>query len=597
MPNVDSIAKQVERVRRDDTARDAQMRRMHLILSNRASEVFKSVLPDDYPEPIVANTVRAAAEDLAMMVGVMPSLSAVGSSGMNESKRSRSDKLGRIIQAVVYQSSIGSRLPFAAVQQIAYGFTPLRVEPMFDEKRPHIHVDDALGAHFTFDRFRRLQSYFRVSRVTARQLADLYPNLAGRILMPSIYGADGGGEPLEVIRWWDDSVELMFVPQRKHLVLETVENRIGRIPVVIVEGDPSGEGQFPSMNDSVAVMAAKAELALLNLEAATKAVQAPIAVPADVDEFTLGPDAILRSNTPRDIGRVSLDIPNSAVFEVRTLDEELKKSTNFPDVRGGNTDASIVTGRGVQALLGGYDARVQQYQGKLGAGLADITSIALEIDKEFFGGESKTAYASVSGTSFEVTYTPARDIYSTNVAAEYGLLAGMDPNRSLVFGLQAMGAGLVSKRFVSENLPIALDVVEETKAMDVEGLRAAALAAVQGYAQAIPQMALQPEMGDPMQVITRIADVIDARKKGTPIEDALMAAFKPAPAPEQQAPVEDPMAALMGAGAPAGPGQAPAGAQVPQMPQQPPSMNQLLTQLNGDGSTRTSARQVRQSLI
>lgn len=584
------VAKYVERVRQDDVARDRKMAQMAAVLGNRAGEVFRNLLPDDYPEPVIENTVRSAAEDLCYMIGVMPTLSSIDASPLEESKRSRAGKLSKIIGALAYQSGIGNRLPTAAMQQVAFGFAPLRVEPIFDEGRPHIHVDPSIGAHYARDRFRRLSMYFRVTRVKARELAILYPEMADRIMPRSYFGDDAREQILDVVRFWDTDTEILFLPQRKQLVLDQVDNRLGKVPVRIADGEP-GSDATPSLNDALWVMAAKAEMALLTLEAASKAVQAPLAVPQDVETFEIGPDAVIRTNSPRDVGRVSLDIPNAAFLQTSSLDDELKRASHYPDTRAGVSDASVVTGRGVQALMGGFDARVRVYQSNLGEAVADSLTMAMEVDKAYFGSKSKTVYASVSGSSYEVTYTPNKDIYSTGVVATYGVLAGMDPNRSLVWSLQALGAGLVSNRWVMENLPVSMDVNAEVKAIDVEALRKAAMASMQSYAQAIPQMAAAGQ--DVTVPIQQIVQVIDARKKGTQIEDAMAEAFKPVePSPEEQAAAQ---AEQMGAGMPS-PEMAMAGGGAPpqiDMPQAPPSQAQLLAQLSGTGEPRTSVRTVR----
>jgi hypothetical protein len=53
------------------------------------------------------------------------------------------------------------------------------------------------------------------------------------------------------------------------------------------------------------------------------------------------------------------------------------------------------------------------------------------------------------------------------------------------------------------------------------------------WLQAIPQMVMQGQ--DPMKIVEKMAAVIDERKKGTPLEDAVAKAFKPEPAPKQPA--------------------------------------------------------------
>ena len=261
-------------------------------------------------------------------------------------------------------------------------------------------------------------------------------------------------------------------------------------------------------------------------------------------------------------------------------------------------DNSVVTGRGVQALMGGFDSRIKTAQSMLGEAISESLSLALEMDEKIWGDVPKDVHASVNGSPYQLKYTPAKDIRGLyTVTHEYGVMAGLDPNRALVWGLQALGGNLISKSFLRRNLPVNLNVSEEEKVIDVEKLRESAMMSIQAYAQSIPEMASQGQ--DPTRVISVISELIAARKKGIPIEEAIEDAFKPEEpeASPGQMP-EDPMA-LMGQdpmsggqmpGGPPSPGGAPAGAQ-------PQSMQQLLSGLTGQGEPSMAARTMRQTQI
>jgi hypothetical protein len=601
---ISSIAKIVERQRLAAVERDKRMAAVTHVLSNRAAMVFRDMFPSDWPEPIVANTIKSAVSDAAFQIGVLPTLRAAGDSTLDESKRSRSDKLTRIIGHLAYASNLGTEMVFAAMQYQVYGFVPFRTEPNYDDGRAHIGIDSCLGTYYTKNRFEVVTGYSRVMRMRTSDLVAMFPERERQIRANSDwfgpYGSDVD-EILDVVRYTDSEATTMYLPRRDNLVLEMVENRLGRVPVRIADQRTMDGEQRGEMDDALWVYAAKARLALLTLEAATKAVEAPIAVPTDMEQFEFGPDAIIRTNNPQAVRRVALDVPNGSMFELSQLDTELKLATHYPDVRAGQTDASVVTGRGVQALMGGFDQRVKGAQVQLGSTLADALSDALEMEKVYFGSTPKKVYASVNGTAYELSYTPEKDIYSTHVSAEYGVMAGLDPNRALVWSLQALGAGLVSETFVRHNLPVNINPGEEEKLIDVEGLRKATMVAVQGYAQSIPELAVQGQ--DPLEVIGRIGTLIEERKKGVPIEEAAAKAFKPKePTPEEQAAAQaaqQEAANMAGPAMPGMPGGMPPGGQPPnvQMPQQPPSQQQLLAQLNGNGENRLSARTVRQATI
>lgn len=561
-----------------------------LVRTGRASEVFQGMFPDDWPQPVIANMVDIAAQDLAEQVGVMPTLTAFGDDALNESSRRRASKLTQIVNAHAYASRLGNSLVTAADYLGTFGTTIFRVEANWDDKRPHIHVDSPMGTYVERDRFDNVIGYFKTWRRSALELANLYPEHASRLLGRDRFAHSDSNRMLTLIKFYDsDGTCLLMVEQEPGMVLDAYEHPLGRIPVRIAQRptlDGQPRGQF---DETIWVFAARARLALLNLEAATKAVEAPIAVPSDVTEFAFGPDAVIRSNSPERIRRIGLEIPQTAMMEQRTLQDELRLSTRMPDVRMGETDSSVVTGRGVQALMGGFDSRVRSYQSLMGEAVADTLSLCLEMDERLWPDESKELVGSTNGSPYTVRYTPSRDIKGDyQVTAEYGIMAGLDANRALIWGLQALGAGLTSKQFIRKNLPVSLDVAQEEQVIDVENLRDSLMTSIAAFAQAIPQMAASGQ--DASAPVRAIADLIEARKKGVPVERAAGEIFAP-PEPETPDPaadplmnsdpvVSDPMAALSGP--------------PPQISGQPESMQQLLSQLTGSGNATASVRTMRQ---
>jgi hypothetical protein len=583
----------IDRLRRQNTERDARMRAVNLVRTGKSDMVFKGLFPADWPKPVVGNFIDVVARDTAEMVGVMPTLTAAGDSVLDESKRSRQDKLTRIINYMAYESRLGTDLVTAADRMNTYGFVPLRVEANYDGAYPHIHVDDSMHTYYEKDRWGRVVLYARVFWKRVSELIAMFPEHASQLKRQTGYNNDSD-ELLDLVHYYDKDKVMLFVPKRDGLILTQYKNPISRIPVAIAEM-PTLDGEVRgSFDDVLWVFAAKAHLAMLSLEATQKAVQSPIALPNDVQEFAFGPDAILRSQNPERIRRVPLELPQSAMIEKRTLDDELRFGARFPEARAGDMDASVVTGRGVQALMGGFDTRIKTAQAMLGEAVSTSLSMALEMDETIWGDVPKQVHASVNGSPYTLKYTPAKDIKGDyTVTHEYGVMAGLDPNRALVWGLQALGANLISKSFLRRNLPVNMNVSEEEKVIDVEKLREAALMSVQSYAQTLPEIASSGQ--DPAKVIKVIGDLIDARKKGTPIETAIEAAFappKPSPTDSPAQMPEDPMAAMsqeMQSGGQLGGG--------PSSPPQPQGMQQLLAGLTNSGQPTMAARTMRQSQI
>lgn len=339
---------------------------------------------------------------------------------------------------------------------------------------------------------------------------------------------------IEVVRYHDKDVDVIFCPTREGLVLEKVKNYVGECLLEFVRRpgvDTETHGQF---DDVLAVQVAKARFALFSLEAAQKSVQAPIVLPPDAQELALGSDAVIRTAFGEKVRRVPIEVPSSAFAQQGVLDQELRQGSRYPEVRGGNTDASVVTGKGVQALMSGFDTQIRTGQAMFAKALEGLVSKALMVDEKLFGAETKVLRGNTDGAPYEIRYRPDRDIkgdYSVDV--QYGLLAGLDPNRALVFGLQARGDQLISRDFLRRQMPFALDASEESMKVDTENLRDSMLQAVSGLAQSIPALAAQGQ--DVSEVLRQMSVVIAARQKGTPIEKAIELAFKP-PEPEPAPP-------------------------------------------------------------
>jgi hypothetical protein len=578
-----------EQLKTRNSERDKRMREVALVRAGQADQVFKGLFPEGtWSRPIIANLIDVVARDVSEQAGVLPTITAAGDSSLDDNQRTKADKRTKIANYYVASSRLGTELLRGADQLGTYGFVVFRVEPNFKEKRPHIHVENSMGAYYDVDRFGEVQVYARSYYRKAGDLAAHFPEHADAILQTGAFTRGDTNQLLEVVRWTDKKQTVMFIPERGGTVLAQTPNKIGRVPVAIAQR-PSLDGEVRgSFDDVLPVYAAKARLALLTMEAVQKSVEAPLALPNDVTQLSVGPDSVIRSNSPEKIRRVNLDVPQFAFAENNVLADEMKLGTRFPQARAGQAEGSIVTGQGVKALMAGFDSQIKVIQSVLGEAIGQALSIAFAIDQAYFNDVTREVSATANGVPYKLKYKPAVDINGNyGVTVEYGLMAGLDPNRALVWGLQARGDKLISRGMLRRNLPISLNAGEEERAIDIEEMRDSLKASVSAIAQAIPQMVMQGQ--DPMKIVEKMAAVIDERKKGTPLEDAVAKAFKPEPAPKQ--PEMQP--GMPGEPAPAEAG-AEMGGELPQAPQGRPAMQELLAGLTGSGNPVLSGRVTRQ---
>lgn len=526
--DIQDIAQRVDNLKQRYAGRDARMADILAVRKGRMVEVFPDLFPEGMNSTMVANFVDVAARDLAEVLAPLPSFNCSTTNSSSDRARAFADKRGMIANNYVYQSRLQSQMYWGADWYFTYGFLPIHVELDFELKLPRIRVEDPMGAYPEYDRFGRCVAYAKRYMKTLGELVNEFPEYAGAILGKLGYNQNTNAV-VELIRYTDRDTVCLYVPSRGNLVLSKANNPLGKMLTYIARRpgiDEESRGQF---DDVLYVQLARARFANLAMEAAEKSIQAPLVVPNDVTDLPMGPDAIIRTASPQSVSRVRLDVPPSAFQEQAALQSELRVGARYPEGRTGNIDASIITGQGVQALLGAFDSQIKAGQTILAETFEEVIKACFEVDQAVFDVE-KSVRGIAQGTPYELKYTPSKDIKNdTSVEVRYGLMAGLDPSRALIFSLQALGANLVSKDFIRRELPWSVNVTQEEQRIEIEKMRDNLSAAITATAQAIPAMVSQG--ADPSALIKNIADVIERRKNGESIENAALAVFTP-PAPQ-----------------------------------------------------------------
>jgi hypothetical protein len=425
--------------------------------------------------------------------------------------------------------------------------------------------------------------------MTLGELVTQFPEYDRELLGGFGYKQDLNAQ-VEMIRYYDKDQSIIYVPSKDNLILSKAKNPLGKMMVVVAR-KPSIDGELRGQFDDVlGIQLLRNRFALLAMEAAEKSVQAPIVLPQDVQELQLGGDAVIRTANPAGVRRVELTLPQGAFTEQQLLSQELRVGTRYPEGRTGNIDASIVTGQGVQALMGAFDTQVKSAQAIFASALRDVIQVCFETDENIFP-EEKTIRGVDSGSPYEITYKPSKDIkndYSADV--RYGMLAGLNPAQGLIFMLQALGGKLISRDMAMRELPFTVNVSQELEKIEIEDMRAALLGSLTAMTQAIPQMATQGQ--DPSDIVNKIAAVIKARQKGQALEDAIEATFAPQqPVPPAGAPTAVEQMSPVPEGVPAGGALTPEGQPMapeaqggaPEIAQAKPDIQTILASLSASG--------------
>lgn len=606
--DIDDLGVKVRKLREHYHLRDARWADLLSIRQGNIQQVFPELFSSDFPKPMVANFIDIAARDVAEVIAPLPAFNCDTTDAISDRARKRADKRTMIAAGYRDSCNLQTQMYTGADRYLTYGMLAFIIEPDFENNRPMIRLDNPIGSYPEWDRFGKLISYTRRYQKTVRELCNDFPE--HEPVIRGQYENRQSERMLEVFRYVNKEEVILFIPERKNLVLDRSKNFIGEIPVVIavrpgIDSDEHQRGQF---DDIMWVQVARSRFATLQLEAAQKSVQAPFALPSDVNVLEIGPDATIRSANPEKIRRVGLDIPSGIFQESALLDQELRVGSRYPQGRLGQQSGSIVTGRGVEALMGGFDTQVKTAQAVFAEAFRHVMRICFMMDEKVFGNVEKEVRGVNAGAPYEINYVPSKDIqgdYWCDVT--YGLMAGLDPNRALVFGLQARGDKLISRDFLRRQMPWEMNVTMEEEKVEVEELRDALIQAVAGYAQALPAMVAQGQ--DPSKILSSMAMIINGRQAGQAIEDTISAAFAPEPvSPEvaaageaQGAPGQVPSGDSSGQLPPgleaSGRMQGVAPGQAGMAPGGRPSLQTLLAGISSSGAAQMSAGVVRKQPI
>jgi len=609
--DIDDLGVKVRKLREHYHLRDARWADLLSIRQGNIQQVFPELFSSDFPKPMVANFIDIAARDVAEVIAPLPAFNCDTTDAISDRARKRADKRTMIAAGYRDSCNLQTQMYTGADRYLTYGMLAFIIEPDFENNRPMIRLDNPIGSYPEWDRFGKLISYTRRYQKTVRELCNDFPE--HEPVIRGQYENRNSERMLEVFRYVNKEEVILFVPERKNLVLDRSKNFIGEIPVVIavrpgIDSDEHQRGQF---DDIMWVQVARSRFATLQLEAAQKSVQAPFALPSDVNVLEIGPDATIRSANPEKIRRVGLDIPSGIFQESALLDQELRVGSRYPQGRLGQQSGSIVTGRGVEALMGGFDTQVKTAQAVFAEAFRHVMRICFMMDEKVFGNVEKEVRGVNAGAPYEINYIPEKDIagdYWCDVT--YGLMAGLDPNRALVFGLQARGDKLISRDFLRRQMPWEMNVTMEEEKVEVEELRDALIQAVAGYAQALPAMVAQGQ--DPSKILSSMAMIINGRQAGQAIEDTISAAFAPEPVSPEVAAAGEAQGApgQVPSGGPSGaPGQLPPGleasgrmqgvapGQQGMAPGGRPSLQTLLAGISSSGAAQMSAGLVRKQPI
>lgn len=541
MATCDDIHGRVASMRTRFSRRDSRMRDIRLVRGGRMKEVrnWDTFFADDLPDNIVANFIDIAARDISEVMGVLPALACSSGSGISQADRKRAQRKNWIGKYYRTLSHLDQEFIKFADNYITYGVGVLSVEPDFGKKTPRIRVEDPKGFYYLKNRWGELNECAKVWYQDRDELCALFPDYAHIIQgdMRQQWDHDNGRTMLEVVRYSHrNHGTTLYLPNRDNLVLAHFEPAVdGCLPYFIGERytlEDIPNGQF---DESLGIQAAKVLMSTYMFRAAERSINAPMVLPRDVGQYEEGPDAVMYSDNIREgHGIMPLNVPRDVFAFSDGLDKEVKESARYPDARSGQIKASIITGRGVEALLGTFDTQIKTGQLVFKKVLEDAFSYAFQMDAEMWPLVRKDISGVDSGQSYKFTYVPQRDIgEDCSCEVSYGFMLGNSPAQAMLMLLQLQSGGYISKHEVVAKLPFDVDADMTMRELDVERMDEALLSGLAAAAQAV---LVQAQQGVPVdQSLIPLIKARKLREQGKPLHVAMEMAFTP-PEPEPTEP-------------------------------------------------------------
>ena len=532
--------------------RDANMKLVKRVRAGEMHEIeeMAQYFSDDLPRATTANTIKVAAEDMANVMGALPALACASGNGTTQADQRRAEKKNKIGSFYWSQSRLEEEFTTLADHFNSYGVGILCVEPAYERRLPLIRVESPEGFYYLRDRFGRVVECTKEWQQEVDELVALFPEHADAL---KIEGRGDGGIVTVVRYSHKDHGTMLFVPERQNTVLASWASVIdGELPYFVAERPTLSDVPGGKFDEAIWIMYAKVIMAHYMFRAAERSINAPLVMPPDVGDIEEGIDAVMLTDKMRPgYGILPLNVPNQIFAYAEQLDQDTKEASGYPDARTGGVKASIITGRGVEALMGTFDTQIKSAQTRFKRLLEDATAYCFKLDVKMWPNRPTTCEGISLGKSYKFVYTPGKDIGdNTACTVSYGFGLGNSPAQAMLMQMQLETAEYISKKTVRNNLPWPIDAEAEQQEIDTQRLNQAMMSGVAAYAQAF---GVQIQQGTPAdQVMAPLVKLYNLRQRGKALHEAIAEAF----APPEPPPGAD---AGMGGGEPMGQGPGPGG--------------------------------------
>lgn len=483
--------------------------------------------------PKIENTALTKIEDTGYLAGnIIPNLSV---QARHERDVAPSELRERILRYYWQHSALPLLLPRWFMDMVASGMYGIQVWPDFarpKEERFPVYkrldprtilppLDHAIEGHVEPNDV----MVHKTQKV--RALALKYPDKMGQLMSMAekINGSASRWGPkkviadttnAEVVEFWgkDQIMRIAMIPnfRENYVVLESEVNTTGRCPIVLGFRPTWGSAIKGKVEGMIPTLTAQNRLMTYILDYGDQLVYSPLFKKGNVQNAEdYGPNAMIEGDENSDLTRVGPPPLQSSIFGVLgELQQSTYRSGNQPPGRRGEADQSIISGTGVESLMGGLSTEIQAYQTTMAESLRRANEIA-QIQDRTWCDARKTIAGLAKGGSYRDTYVPSMALRDTSNFVSYGAGSGMDKQNLQVRMDQKVRGGYASQRWFRENDPDIEDATEqENRILDEKMLEATMQFALQAAAQGDPEplKAIQQarkEGQSPLEIVANLA--------------------------------------------------------------------------------------------
>ena len=247
--NITQIANKVEALKRRNASRDARMGDVLEVRRGNLVNVFPEMFPEGATKAMIANFVDVAARDVSEVLAPLPSFNCT-SANISDRAKKFADTKTLIANNYVQFSRLQTQMYQGADWYGTYGFLPIVVEADQEANMPRIRVENPLGSYPEYDRYGRVVSFTKRYRKIIAELLAEFPEFERQILNGYKIDEIDLYSELEMIRYEDKDVILLYLPNRGNLVLAQSDNPMGEVMVRVARRpgiDDEPRGQFLSL--------------------------------------------------------------------------------------------------------------------------------------------------------------------------------------------------------------------------------------------------------------------------------------------------------------------------------------------------------------